>query len=91
MFLGAWLQPSVELKATQACGVVNQYRTHSSRHHQSFERLAIVMDDSGYIRYFLFDENLPRIPAKQHICFDLYDRFKNKNLSESKITHFYIQ
>ncbi|MPW45337.1 hypothetical protein [Acinetobacter guerrae] len=89
VFLSIWLQPSSELMTSKECGIVKQYRSYSTKHSQSFERIAIFMDQSGYIRHFLFDQNLPRLSTNQHICFDFYDRFKNKNLAESRIIRYY--
>lgn len=80
-----YLSPSQTLIKSVECGVVKQYKTYKIRHRSTFERLAVVMDSSGYIRYFDFDETLPRLQSKQHVCFELYDRFKNKGLSESRI------
>ena len=67
------------------CGVVKRYITYKGRGHTTSERIAITMDQSGYIRYFRFDKRLVRLQVNQHICFELYDRFKNKGLSESLI------
>ncbi|MBJ9985615.1 hypothetical protein IAE19_09190 [Acinetobacter sp. S40] len=89
LFLSRCLQPSSELILSKECGVVKQYRSYLTKHSKSFERIAISMDQSGYIRYFLFDQNLPRLNSNQPICFDLYDRFKNKNLAESRIIRYY--
>ena len=72
------------LMTSQACGVIEQYKRFPKRGGH-FERLAIVMDQSGYIRYFDFDRNLPRLQANQHICFELYDHFKNKGLNQSRM------
>jgi len=76
--------PAQTLMTSQACGVIEQYKIFPKRGGH-FERLAIVMDQSGYIRYFDFDRNLPRLQANQHIYFELYDRFKNKGLNQSRM------
>ncbi len=81
----SFLSPTQTPIKSVECGVVKQYKTYKIRHRSTFERLAVVMDSSGYIRYFDFDETLPRLQSKQHVCFELYDRFKNKGLSESRI------
>ncbi|MGB5887778.1 MAG: hypothetical protein WBG77_13815 [Acinetobacter venetianus] len=82
--LAMYLSPAKTYIKTEACGIVNQYKMFPQKRHQ-IERLAIVMDQSGYIRYFDFDETLPRMQINQHICFELYDRFKNKGLSQSTV------
>lgn len=81
----AYFSPSQTLTKSVECGVVQQYKTYKSRKQSTFERIAIVMDQSGYICYFNFDQSLERVQPNQHICFELYDRFKNKGLSESRI------
>lgn len=81
----SFLSPTQTSIKSVECGVVKQYKTYKTRHRSTFERIAIVMDQSGYIRNFYFDKNLPRLQNNQHICFELYDRFKNKGLSESRI------
>ena len=83
--LATYFSPAQTSIKSVECGVVKQYKTYKTRHQSTFERLAIVMDSSGYIRYFDFDKTLPRLQSNQHICFELYDRFKNKGLSESFI------
>lgn len=80
-----YFSPSQTRTKSVECGIVKQYKTYKTRHRSTFERIAIVMDQSGYIRYFNFDQSLVRIQPNQHICFELYDRFKNKGLSESRI------
>ena len=82
--IAMYSSPAQTLMTSQACGVIEQYKKIQKRGGH-FERLAIVMDQSGYIRYFDFDRNLPRLQANQHICFELYDRFKNKGLNQSRI------
>lgn len=82
--IAMYSSPAQTLMTSQACGVIEQYKIFSKRGGH-FERLAIVMDQSGYIRYFDFDRNLPRLQANQHICFELYDRFKNKGLNQSRM------
>lgn len=86
IFIGIamYSSPAQTLMTSQACGVIEQYKIFPKRGGH-LERLAIVMDQSGYIRYFDFDRNLPRLQANQHICFELYDRFKNKGLNQSRI------
>ena len=86
IFIGIamYSSPAQTLMTSQACGVIEQYKRFPKRDGH-FERLAIVMDQSGYIRYFDFDRNLPRLQANQHICFELYDRFKNKGLNQSRM------
>ncbi|ENX23364.1 hypothetical protein F892_02614 [Acinetobacter vivianii] len=82
--IAMYSSPAQTLMMSQACGVIEQYKNIQKRGGH-FERLEIVMDQSGYIRYFDFDRNLPRLQANQHICFELYDRFKNKGLNQSRI------
>ena len=82
--IAMYSSPAQTLMTSQACGVIEQYKIFPKRGGH-FERLAIVMDQSGYIRYFDFDRNLPRLQANQHICFELYDRFKNKGLNQSRM------
>ena len=81
---GMYFSPVDTFIKSEECGVVEQYKTFQKRKGH-FEHLAIVMDQSGYIRYFDFDETLPRVQVNQHICFELYDRFKNKGLNQSRI------
>ncbi|GAA5631009.1 hypothetical protein Acal02_01627 [Acinetobacter calcoaceticus] len=82
--IAMYSSPAQTLMTSQACGVIEQYKRFPKRDGH-FERLAIIMDQSGYIRYFDFDRNLPRLQANQHICFELYDRFKNKGLNQSRM------
>lgn len=82
--IGFYLKQPKVLNSSVECGVVHQYKTFQIRH-TTFERLAIVMDQSGYIRYFDFNENLPRLQTNEHVCFVLHDRFKNRDLSQSTI------
>ncbi|ENX41111.1 hypothetical protein [Acinetobacter sp. NIPH 2100] len=84
--IAMYLSPAKTYIKTEECGVVEQYKKFPKRGGGHFERLAIVMDQSGYIRYFDFDNTLPRVQANQHICFERYDRFKNKDLNQSRIT-----
>jgi hypothetical protein len=82
--IAMYLSPSKTYLKTEECGIVKQYKMFPKKRHQ-IERLAIVMDQSGYIRYFDIDNTLPRVQLDQHICFELYDRFKNKGLNQSRI------
>lgn len=82
--IAMYLSPAKTYIKTEACGIVEQYKKFPKRG-DYFERLAIVMDQSGYIRYFDFDSTLPRVQVNERICFELYDRFKNKGLDQSRI------
>ena len=68
----------------QACGKVQFYKTYSVKR-DHFERIAIKFDGSKYNRHLRFEEYLVRKQKGEHICFEYYDKFKNKNLGESKI------
>ncbi|EPG39563.1 hypothetical protein [Acinetobacter colistiniresistens] len=83
--IAIYLSPAKTHIKTEACGIVEQYKKFPKRGGGHFERLAINMDQSGYIRYFDFDKTLPRVQVNKHICFELYDRFKNKGLDQSRI------
>ncbi|EOR08719.1 hypothetical protein [Acinetobacter genomosp. 15BJ] len=82
--IAVYLSPAKTYIKTEACGIVKQYKMFPKKRSQ-IERLAIVMEQSGYIRYFDFDNTLPRVQVNDHICFELYDRFKNKGLNQSRI------
>ena len=82
--IAMYLSPARTYIKTEECGIVKQYKMFPKKLNQ-IERLAIVMDQSGYIRYFDFDNTLPRVQVNEHICFELYDRFKNKGLNQSRI------
>ncbi|MCH4248024.1 MAG: hypothetical protein LKF82_09335 [Acinetobacter populi] len=82
--IASYFYSNIPLTKSVECGVFKEYKTFQSRHGE-YEMLAIIMDKSGYIRYFNFDKSLPRIASHQHVCLELYDRFKNKGLSQSKI------
>ena len=68
----------------QACGKVQFYKTYSVKR-DHFERITIQFDGSKYNRHLRFEEYLVRKQKGEHICFEYYDKFKNKNLGESKI------
>lgn len=77
------LLPSFALSS--ACGTVQRYTVQKTRHSKSFERIAVQLDSSRYVRHFSFEAGLPRFSAQQKICFDYYDRQRNPQLAESKI------
>lgn len=82
--IAMFFSPAKTYIKSEECGIVKQYKMFPKKRRQ-IERLAIVMDQSGYIRYFAFDETLPRVEMNKHICFEFYDRFKNKGLDQSRI------
>ena len=79
-----WEQPK-PLMLSSACGAVQRYTVQKNRHSKSFERIAVQLDSSCYVRHFSFEASLPRFSAQQRICFDYYDRQRNPQLAESKI------
>ena len=58
--IAMYLSPARTYIKTEECGIVKQYKMFPKKRNQ-IERLAIVMDQSGYIRYFDFDNSWPSL------------------------------
>lgn len=69
---------------SKACGIVSFYKTYAVRH-DYFERIAIQFDGSKYNRHLKFNDDLMRKQKGERVCFEFYDRLKNKDVSESKV------
>ena len=83
--LAMYLEQPKPLTLSSACGTVQRYTVQKNRHSKSFERIAVQLDSSRYVRHFSYEAGLPRFSARQRICFDYYDRQRNPQLAESKI------
>lgn len=70
---------------SQACGVVQFYKTYKVRRRAEFERISIRFDDAEYSRHLLFNERLARPNKTAHVCFEYLDKFKYPHLSESTL------
>ena len=69
---------------SKACGTVQFYKTYAVRH-DNFERIAIQFDGSKYNRHLRFKDDLLRKKKGERVCFEFYDRSKDKDVSESHI------
>lgn len=69
---------------SKACGIVQFYKTYAVRHGY-FERIAIQFDGSKYNRHLRFNDDLMRKQKGERVCFEFYDRSKDKDISESKV------
>lgn len=69
---------------SKACGIVRFYKTYAVRH-DYFERIAIQFDASRYNRHLRFSDDLIRKQKGERVCFEFYDRLKDKDVSESKV------
>lgn len=84
LVFAAYLKENQPLVLSQSCGIVQFYKIYKMKHGQ-FERITIHFDDSKYYRHLRFVETLARKQKGEHVCFELYDKFKNKDIGESKI------
>ncbi|RKG31420.1 hypothetical protein [Acinetobacter tianfuensis] len=82
--LAAYLKEEKVILPSQACGVVQFYKTYSIKHDR-FERITILFDGRKYNRHLSFDENLVRKNKGDYVCFEYLDKFENPDLPESKI------
>ncbi|CAB1211520.1 hypothetical protein [Acinetobacter bouvetii] len=80
----AFLKEDQSREISQACGKVQFYKTYSIKR-DHFERIAIQFDGSKYNRHLRFEKYLEPKQKGEHVCFEYLDKFKNSDLSESKI------
>ena len=69
---------------SKACGIVSFYKTYAVRH-DYFERIAIQFDGSKYNRHLRFHDDLIRKQKGDRVCFEFYDRSKDKDVGQSNI------
>lgn len=82
--LAVYLKEERVVFPSQACGVVQFYKTYSTRH-DHFERITVLFDGSKYNRHLRFDQQIERKKNGQKACFEYLDKFKYPDLAESKI------
>ncbi|OTG90966.1 hypothetical protein [Acinetobacter sp. ANC 3813] len=84
LVLAAYLKEEKVILPSQACGVVQFYKTYSIKH-DYFERITILFEGRKYNRHLRFDESIERKQRGDHVCFEYLDKFKFPDLAESKI------
>lgn len=82
--LAAYLKEDQPIKSSQACGVVKFYKTYEMKR-DYIERIAIQFEHSKYNRHLRFDEKLLKKSKGEYVCFEYLDKFRNTDLTESKI------
>lgn len=82
--LAAYLKEEKVILPSQACGVVQFYKTYSTKN-DHFERITILFDDRKYNRHLHFDDNMSRKDKGAYVCFEYLDKFAYPDLAESKI------
>jgi hypothetical protein len=82
--LAVYLKEEKTVLPSQACGVVQFYKTYATRH-DDFERITILFDGRKYNRHLRFDEQIERKKKGENVCFEYLDKFEYPDLAESKI------
>ncbi|NWK74041.1 hypothetical protein HYG93_07025 [Acinetobacter sp. SwsAc6] len=82
--LAAYLKEEKVILPSQACGVVQFYKTYSTKN-DHFERITILFDGRKYNRHLRFDDNMSRKDKGVYVCFEYLDKFAYPDLAESKI------
>lgn len=72
---------------SKACGSVSFYKTYVVRH-DYFERIAIQFDGSKYNRHLRFHDDLMRKQKGDRVCFEFYDRLRDKGVGESTVVRW---
>ncbi len=88
--LAAYLKEEKVILPSQACGVVQFYKTYSIRN-DHFERITILFDGRKYNRHLRFDERIERKQRGDRVCFEYLDKFKYSDLADSKIVKWMDQ
>ena len=79
-----YFKQDLPMERSQNCGEIKSYQVHKTRGGH-FERISIRFDQAKYNRHLIFNDTLERKPIGAKVCFEFYDRFKNKDATESTL------